>query len=484
MDNNQDNSKDQSNIVINNPSANASKNEVVYNSSEEKSNPAEFVSDVVSLKRILSFFVGIIVFAVVLLVVIKVLLPNFQKASPGKITLTYWGLWEDSNVMDQVLQDFENEHPNIKVNYEKQDVKSTGKYIDRLVTRIGNDTGPDVFRYHNSWVNQLKPILFPMPLDAVSSTELQTKYYDVINRDMNSQGAYFGIPLDIDTLAMFVNTDILKAAGIDTPPTTWDEMQKVSRQLTVKDDHGRIRTAGVALGTYDNIDHASDILSLLFVQNGANLYDLGGPTKKNAVDALDYYTSFVTSNDSVWSTAMENSKLAFAKGKVAIIFGYSWDLLDVKALNPKLPVNVYLVPHLPGKYTTIASYWAEGVSAKSKHPQEAFELIKFLSRKETLSKLYTLESKQRLFGELYPRTDMADLLKYNDLVYPFLVMAKDSVSTPFSSTTYDDSMNSDLNQYLAAAVNSIVSYHSFSVASAIDTLASGANQVFSRFQAK
>ncbi|OGH11098.1 MAG: hypothetical protein A2857_02990 [Candidatus Levybacteria bacterium RIFCSPHIGHO2_01_FULL_36_15] len=453
--------------------------EVVYSSAEQTNNPTEFVSDIISLKKILKFIFGGLAIAAVIFLVLKVLLPNLQSINPEKVTLTYWGLWEDKSVMEGVLSDFEREHPNIKVDYQKQDIKSLGKYIDRLTTRISNNAGPDVFRFHNSWVVQLKNILLPLSLDAVSSTEISTQYYNVIKRDMNYNGAYYGIPFEIDTLALIANTDILKAAGIDTPPSTWDELSKVSRQLTVKDDQGKIRTAGIAMGTYDNIDHASDILSMLLVQNGADMRNLGGATHKNSVDALDYYTSFAVDN-AVWDNTMENSKLAFAKGKVAMMFGYSWDLIDILALNPKIQIKVFSVPHLPGKGTTIASYWAEGVSSKSKHPQEAFELLKFLSRKENLAKMYTAQTKVRLYGEPYPRMDMAELLKYNNLVYPFVLLAQDSVSTPFASTTFDDSMNAAFNGYLADAIRSINS-RALSSASAIDTLAQGVNQTFLRY---
>src|SRR5438045_115523 len=50
-----------------------------------------------------------------------------------KITLTWWGLWEDKSVMSVIINDFERAHPNIIINYSKED---PNQYTQRLLTRI------------------------------------------------------------------------------------------------------------------------------------------------------------------------------------------------------------------------------------------------------------------------------------------------------------------------------------------------------------
>ncbi len=76
-----------------------------------------------SVKRILKIlltlllvvgFIGIIWFAFV----------NFfsNQSTIGQVKLTYWGLWEDSNIMQGIISDFERQNPKIKVEYVKQDI--------------------------------------------------------------------------------------------------------------------------------------------------------------------------------------------------------------------------------------------------------------------------------------------------------------------------------------------------------------------------
>ena len=158
--------------------------------------------------------------------------------------------------------------------------------------------------------------------------------------------------------------------------------------------------------------------------------------------------------------------------------GYSWDIFEIKAANPGLKFVIVPVPHLQARNSTIASYWVEGVSAKTKHPKEAFQFLQFLASRQTMEKLYASESKLRLFGELYPRADMASLLKSNDLIYPFVVQGPDAKSTIFSSDTHDDALIDSLNKYMGDAIRSML-HDGTSPESAVENLANGVSQKLS-----
>jgi len=438
-------------------------------------------------KKILSIVIGIVIVAIISSLFYFLVLPKIKPQKEEKAVLVYWGIWEDPSVFSQIIADYTRNNPQVEIRYEKQDIKNLGKYADRLHTRIQNGSGPDIFRYHVSWLPQVKGLLLPLPLDVVEESEIESKYYDFIESDLKVQGAYYGIPLGVDTLALFVNKDIFDKAGIKDYPNNWNDLIKVSRQLTVKDEQGKIKTSGVALGTYDNIAHSSDIMSLLFIQNGANFNNfLDEKTKKNAEDALDFYISFAQGDASVWDEALPNSKLAFAKGDLAMYFGYSWDIFEIQALNKDLKFAVVSVPGIPSedkniRNNTVASYWVEGVSVKTKYSKQAFNFLKYLSKKGTLQKLYTEQAKTRGFGEIYPRKDMASLLSSNKIIYPFVEQAPRVSKGMFYSDTYDEGMVDGLNAYLGNAIRSIL-LSSVSVQSSLETLSQGVDQILSRYQ--
>lgn len=237
------------------------------------------------------------------------------------------------------------------------------------------------------------------------------------------------------------------------------------------------------MGVYKNVNHASDIVALLMIQNGTNMKNIQA-TSQNASEALEFYTSFA---NNTWDASMDKALDVFARGNLAMYFGYSWDVFPIKTQNKALQFKVYPVPFIGETKLTIASYWVDGISAKSLHQKEAKAFLKFLAQKQTQQKFFTEASKTRDFGEPYARVDLGQTLKGNQLVYPFVEQAPFAVSTYFSSDTYDESstnpgINARMNQYLQNAVNSVGD--NTSAQSATDTLAKGVSQVLQLYGQK
>lgn len=426
------------------------------------------------LLRIIAGIAGGIILLLLIIFGIKALTGGHAVPS-GKVTLTYWGLWEDSNTMQSVISQFEQQHPDITVNYEKQDPK---QYSQRLLTRIQQGNGPDIYTYHSSWLPMMQASLVPLPTSVVSRDALEKDFYPVVRNDLVKNGALYGVPLEVDTLSLFVNNKLFQDAKAQVP-TTWDTFTSTARALTVKDANGKIKIAGAAIGTFDNITHAPDILSMLFLQNGVDISKM--TPESNAADALTFYTSFAQGDSSVWDSTLDPSQLAFAKGNVAMYFGYSWDVFAIKAANPDLDFSVYPVPHLPGREVTAASYWVDGVSSKSAHQQAALTFLQYLAQKNTAAILYSEEAKTRLFGEPYAQMSLGSTLKDNPLIYPFVSQAQDAKSSFFAGETYDTNLNGQMNGYLGNAVRSVLG--NTSAQSAIDTLTEGVLQIEKQYGA-
>ncbi|MBI4096724.1 MAG: extracellular solute-binding protein [Candidatus Levybacteria bacterium] len=410
--------------------------------------------------KIVKILLGIAVVSAVIFMLLNFVLPKFFQTKMNNITLTYWGLQEDELVVAPIIADFEKENPNIKITYFKQNIK---EYRERLMARSNNGNGPDIFKFHNSWTAQLSDILSPLPQNVIAKEDFTASYYPVAKSDLIRNGAIYGVPLQIDTLNLYVNNDIFEAAGL-TPPASWIDFMNYSRQLTVKDEDNKIKTAGAAMGTYGNITHAPDIISLLFVQNGVDLQNISSNLQA-AADALTFYSSFALPPGNVWDDTMDQSIKAFASGSLAMYFGYSQDYAVIKSINPNLSFSIYPVPNLPGQNATIASYWAEGVDSKSKNQKEAFIFLKYLTRKEVT---------QKLFKGPYARIDLADSLR-NSAIYPFAASAPFAVSSFFVDGTYDNGLNSKMNNHLNNAVDSILK--GTSVEAAAETLSQGVAQV-------
>ena len=425
------------------------------------------------IKKLLIGVLGIFLALIIIIIVFSVFSSGNKELPANDITLTYWGVYEDENVIRPILNQFEQENPNIKIVYEKQDLAD---YKDRIIARTDNGKGPDVFRYHNTWYPTISGYLLPLPNEVIKKDDFKSKYYDVAKTDLIKDGVIYGIPLYTDTLALYINNDIFigtESANSIAIPKSWVEFAIAAQKLTKRNDRGAIEIAGAGMGTYDNVKYAPDILSLLMAQNGV---DLNNPSayQEEIAEAIKYYTNYSLIAESVWDNTMDNSQIAFAQGRLAMYFGYSWDYFEIKAKNPNINMIVVPVPQLITEDpVNLASYWAEGINAQTKHPKEAFKFMEFLSRGETQEKFYEEAKKSRDFGEPYSITGLGDKLK-DAVPFVFINQSKTAISSPFVDVGGDKTINSELNEFLKTAVNDVLDLKSED--GAVESLVGGYTQ--------
>ncbi|OGD53619.1 hypothetical protein A3J78_02385 [Candidatus Beckwithbacteria bacterium RBG_13_35_6] len=409
----------------------------------------------------------------------KIILPYLQKegspiSSSKKITLTYWGLWEPETVVASLIEEYQKKNPNVTIKYVHQSYKD---YRERLQSTLARGEEVDIFRFHQTWLPMLIKDLAPVPQQTGQNLNLDGNYFPVVGKSLKAEGSFYGIPLEYDGLALYYNTKIFKDAG-KTPPTTWEELRRTALDLTVRDKQGKIQIAGAALGTTNNVDHFSDILALMMLQNGA---DLAKPEGALAEDALKFYTIFVTS-DKVWDEDLPSSTYAFANEKTAMYFGPSWRAHDIKNINPNLEFKTIPVPQLPETKVGWASFWAEGVAAKSKNIEEAFKFLEYLSEKESLIKLYSSASQIRTFGEPYPKKDMVSELEEDPIVGAFVKQGEYAQSWYLCSFTHDNGINDKMIKYYQDAINEVLGHQN--VTTALKTTAQGVTQVLNQYGIK
>lgn len=408
-------------------------------------------SSPISISKIMKVLLGVSVILIFGFLIFGFFLPSlFKGLKDDKIELIYWGLGQDPMSIIPIISDFEEKNSQIKIIYSNQDIK---QYRERLVGRIENKKGPDIFRFHNTWVPMLSDILMPLPEDVITKEDFSKNFYQVTKENLVKNGAIYGIPLGIDTLSLYVNNELFNSLGLSFP-TNWIDFANYARELTVKDEDNKIKTAGAAMGTSNNIDHFPDIVSMLMAQNGVDLKNVSGGIPF-AADALKFYASFALAPENVWDETLDNSLTAFANGSLAMYFGYARDYSLIKSMNPNLSFEIHPVPSLPDRNETIASYWVEGVSLKTKHQKEALLFLKYLTDKETERKLFVQESKTSGIGRPYARIDLAESLK-NNHAYPFVEQAKNAVSSYFVDGTFDNGLNTKSSDFLSNAVESIL----------------------------
>lgn len=358
------------------------------------------------------------------------------------ITINYWRVWDGPDAFEEIIRKYKAIHPNININYRKLRYE---EYEQELLNAFAEDRGPDIFSIHNTWVRKYKSKLYPMPASITMAfpvvqgtikkevvTELRANksitlkelkdnfadvvYGDVVIKDLNSTTQkivenIYGLPLSIDTLALFYNKDLFNNAGIALPPAFWNkEFQQDVKKLTKQDVKGEIVQSGAALGGSVNIERFSDILSVLMIQNGTHMLSsdgtvtfdqvpdtLKGQDINPGIEALRFYSDFANPAKEVyaWNKNLEKSTTFFNQGKLAMMFGYAYFLPSVRSEAPKINFGIAKLPQIEGNTQLInfANYWVESVSAKSKVKNEAWDFIQFAAKAEQVKSYLAVAKK-------------------------------------------------------------------------------------------
>jgi multiple sugar transport system substrate-binding protein len=344
---------------------------------------------------------------------------NTQSPSSVKpVTLTIWRAYDDEDAFSTIIANYQKIHPYVTIQYKKF---RYDEYEKDLINALAEDRGPDIFSIPSTWIqeyqNKIVPLppqltlIYPVTTGTIKKTtvaesrttpsltlkDLKSNFVDIVYNDvvLNKNGVdqIYGLPLYMDTMALYYNTDLFNNAGISEPPQYWNtEFQQDVKKLTKQDNQGNIVQAGVALGGSANIQRPEDILSLLMMQNGAVMEDNGtvlfqsipagsAQSYNPGLEALRFYTDFSNPAKDVycWNGNLPNSLDMFEQGNLAMMFDYDYDLATIKAAAPKLNFAVAPMPQIQGnaKQINYANYWVETVSAKSKNVNEAWDFIQY-----------------------------------------------------------------------------------------------------------
>lgn len=340
-------------------------------------------------KIVLAVIGGIIILAVLIFTGV---IPGLRKdLGQGEIQLEMWG-FEDSEdtIKDLLVKYTEEVAPRIKIQYTRKDAKT---YEQDLVNALAAGKGPDIFSLKNTWIEEHKDKLLPLPEEKIDFTtrDFRRIFIDTVQEDLIIDDKIAGLPLFADNLALFYNKDHFNATGLANPPQNWDEAVEFAKKLTKYSAGGDIERSGLTIGSYANVDRAFEIISALFLQSDDKIINRNSGqidlSVKNSGNAISFYTSFSNPKKNVyfWNSRMPNSLDAFAQNKASMALGLAKDVETIKLKNPRLNFGIAPLPQIvnSNRKSTYASYIFKGVSKMSKNPLEAWKFLLYLSGAET-----------------------------------------------------------------------------------------------------
>lgn len=332
-------------------------------------------------------------------------IPANNASGVVSLTLSDWHLtephWEIA--IREMMLVFEKENPGIKVQlvpvlYAEKETK--------YITGIQTGVGPDLMHLHGfsirsfiekGFLYDITPFIQQEDKTAWGGDFIETWYPQTIEL-MVYQDKYYGLPSDFMSMVLFYNKNLFKEAGLDPnkPPRTWDEFLADAKVLTRdRNDDGLVDTWG--FGTVGSVDPGFELrFTAVLFSHGAEYLTpdnkcsaLNNPEAK---EAFRFFVSLVTDHKvvppGVTSKNPGDVRQQMADELIAMKIGSGWTAPIFSDLNPGLnaaetlaavPIPVKAGQNVQEPTTAWVSAWV--INKNTKHPLEAWQLLKFMTSK-------------------------------------------------------------------------------------------------------
>ena len=307
-----------------------------------------------------------------------------EPAEPVEITYyTFSAAPDHLKEMDQMVQLFEAEHPNIKV---KVETAPFDQYFTKLQTLIAGGTAPDVFElnYENFVTYADKGLLLDLSPLMKADTTLNT---DVYSERANSAFSYnsmqLGLPATFSTVMLFYNKDLFDKAGVAYPTADWTWADAVEAGKKLNDPDNGVWGLYSGVQFWEFYKKAAQN-NCKFFSDDKTKVTINSP---ECVQALQTMVDMVKKDKVVPSAADMGGQSdgdMFKAGKLAMDVTGIWMFSAYK--DAPLQWDVTVEPGMANKAT---HFFANGVSvfAATKHPQEAYEWVKFFTSNPEMAKI-------------------------------------------------------------------------------------------------
>lgn len=280
---------------------------------------------------------------------------------------------------------FTKANPDVTVNLEF--VPYEGLH-DKTVLAQGSGGGYDVVLFDVIWPAEYAANNVLVDVSDRITSDMKDGVLPGAWTTVEYEGKRYGLPWILDTKYLFYNKEILEKAGITNPPKTWDELAEQAKTIKEKG----ILDTPISWSWSQAEAVICDYTTLVSAYKGEFLKD-GKPAFQTdgGLDALNYmvdsYKSGLTNPNSK-EFLEEDVRRVFQNGEAA--FALNWTYMYNMANDPKDSkvagkVGVVPAPGVEGKseVSAVNGSMGLGITTTSKHPDEAWKYIEFMTSQAT-----------------------------------------------------------------------------------------------------
>jgi multiple sugar transport system substrate-binding protein len=286
----------------------------------------------------------------------------------------------------EMLDRFQEAHPNIRVFFTSDPVDLETRMLSDMEAGIAPDVFQGCCTHFPTWAQEgycldLRPYIWE-DLDQATIDEWDPAQYRALS---TRDGLQFGLPKYHGALALYYNRDIFDHFGLQYPSGDWTFDDYLSAMLRFS--AGRTADGTDVWGSM--FDVSWDRIQVHVNNWGGHFVDpddacLCRMCEPPSLAAMEWLRARLWDDHSM-ATPRDVGYLdtagAFAAGRLAMVEDGSWSLRPILT-DAKFRIGVAPFPIGPVRRATLATADGFGIYARTKYPDAAWELMKFLTSKD------------------------------------------------------------------------------------------------------
>lgn len=307
--------------------------------------------------------------------------PVPEPKSPVTVTFSSWVGTQPA--MKKLAENFHALHPNITIEFQNVTADNSQQ---KITTQIAGGNPPDAAFVDASAVPTFAGRQAIVNLDNYISRSTWVKpdaYVPAFKDFVTIDKSMYGLPFEGESTSLFYNKDLFAAAGIDHPPTTWEEMQADAAKLTNPD----AKQYGIEMFASES---AYYWYPFLYQAGGQQLSPDGKSVIFNSPEgkkAADFYVGLTKyAPPQYLNSNSYDGRIAFEHGQVGMYMAGNWLAATLQDDAPEFMGHWATAP-LPkgpaGCATTLAGDAL--VLFNTSHNDAAWKWIEYLSKPEIIA---------------------------------------------------------------------------------------------------
>lgn len=304
-----------------------------------------------------------------------------EGSESGKVEITFWDNYADTlhtEVYERLIADFEKENPDITVKYVPLPSDQAKSKYD---VAIQSKSTPDCGVIYQYWMNDfvIQDALAPLDEYYGDSDMLLDTFVDSM-KNTAPDGKLYSLPFYVVPPALWYNTELFEAAGVEAP-ATWEDVLADAEKLTDKEN-------GVfGFSIRGGAGSSQQLEQMLYQYSGiTEMFDKDGNSTINDPTHVKFLEDFAAlynkyTPESDITNASTEMISAFDSGSAAMIFhnigsyGQHRDTLGEEKFGAAIDLKAK-----DGSSVMVSNGVASlSVFKNSEHPEEAYRFISYLA---------------------------------------------------------------------------------------------------------